>query len=199
MRSCSLLAILALIGAAAFWPHDARAQRGVHRCEGMDGKPVFTDKRCEDVGAMDALPRAVAPPVGNVGGASALRGGCSRTLSDLVHQITSAIDNRDVNRLAGVYQWAGASDEAANRILDRLQVIVDRPLLDIQPIRPAPPPITDDAGNVVDGNEDGYYPQTAALPRPTGLRVMQSLKNGSATASTTLGLRRSYGCFWISL
>ncbi|HZV37703.1 MAG TPA: DUF4124 domain-containing protein, partial [Pseudoxanthomonas sp.] len=61
MRSCSLLAILALICAAALWPHAAHAQRGVHRCEGMDGKPVFTDKRCEDVGAMDALPRATAP------------------------------------------------------------------------------------------------------------------------------------------
>lgn len=198
MRSCSPLAILALICAAALWPHAAHAQRGVHRCEGMDGKPVFTDKRCEDVGAMDALPRATAPAAGNVGG-SPLRGGCSRTLSDLVHQITAAIDNRDVNRLASVYQWAGASDETANRILDRLQVIVDRPLLDIEPIRPAPPPITDDAGTVVDTNEDGYYPQTATLPRPTGLRVMQSLKNGSATGSTTFGLRRSYGCFWISL
>ncbi len=196
MRPTLVLSILMLAG-CAWLPQAAFAQK-VHRCEGMDGKPVFTDKRCEDVGAMDALPRAAAPAAGNIGG-SPLRGGCSRTLSDLVHQITAAIDNKDVNRLAGVYQWAGTSDAAADNILDRLQVIVDRPLLDIQPIRPAPPPITDDAGNIVDTNEDGYYPQTATLPRPTGLRVMQSLKNGSATASTTFGLRRSYGCFWISL
>lgn len=198
MRSCYILATLALICAIAFWPHDARAQRGVHRCEGMDGKPVFTDKRCEDVGAMDALPRAAAPPAGNTGGLG-LRGGCSRTLGDLVYRITSAIDNRDVNRLASVYQWGGTSDAAANRILDRLEAIVERPLLDIEPVRPAPPPLTDDAGNVVDPNQDGYYPQTAAPARPTGLRVMQTLRNGSAAASTTFGLRRSYGCFWISL
>ena len=196
MRTALAFSTLLLAGWACL-PHVAFAQK-IHRCEDIQGKPVYTDKRCEDVGAMDALPRATAPAAGNTGGAS-LRGGCSRTLSDLVYRITSAIDNRDVNRLASVYQWAGTSDAAANRILDRLQVIVDRPLLDIQPIRPAPPPLVDDAGNVIDLNRDGFYPQTATPVRPTGLRVMQTLKNGSATASTTFDLRRSYGCFWISL
>lgn len=185
-----------LLAALAWLPHAALAQK-VHRCEGMDGKPVYTDKRCEDVGAMDALPRATVSPEGNTGGA--LRSACPRTLSDLVYRITSAIDNRDVNRLAGVYQWAGVSDATANRILDRLETIVERPLLDIEPIRSAPPPIVDDAGNVVDANEDGYYPQTAAPSRPVALKVMQTSKNGSAMASTTFALRRSYGCFWISL
>lgn len=195
MRPALALSTLLLAG-LAWLPHAALAQK-VHRCEGMDGKPVYTDKRCEDVGAMDALPRAVAPE-GNTGGGT-LRSACPRTLSDLVYRITSAIDNRDVNRLAGVYQWAGVSDATANRILDRLETIVERPLLDIEPIRSAPPPIVDDAGNVIDANEDGYYPQTAAPSRPVALKVMQTSKKGAAMASTTFALRRSYGCFWISL
>lgn len=195
MRPALALSTLLLAG-LAWLPHTALAQK-VHRCEGMDDKPVYTDKRCEDVGAMDALPRAVAPE-GNTGGGT-LRSACPRTLSDLVYRITSAIDNRDVNRLAGVYQWAGVSDATANRILDRLETIVERPLLDIEPIRSAPPPIVDDAGNVIDANEDGYYPQTAAPSRPVALKVMQTSKKGAAMASTTFALRRSYGCFWISL
>ena len=196
MRPALALSTL-LLAALAWLPHAALAQK-VHRCEGMDGKPVYTDKRCEDVGAMDALPRTAVAPEGNTGGAS-LFSTCSRTLSDLVYRISSAIDNHDVNRLASMYQWAGVSDAAANRILDRLETIVERPLLDIEPIRPAPPAVTDDAGNVIDANADGYYPQTVALLRPVALKVMQTSKNGSARASTTFALRRSYGCFWISL
>ncbi len=192
------LALSTLLLAGSVWlPHAVSAQK-IHRCEGMDGKPVYTDKRCEDVGAMEALPRAATPAAGNTG-MPALRGGCAHTLGDLVYRMTSAIDNKDVNRLASVYHWAGISDAAANEVLDRLEVIVDRPLLDIQPVRPAPAPLTDDAGNVIDLNQDGYYPQTAAPARPIGLRVMQTTKNGRTTASTTFGLRRSYGCFWISL
>lgn len=196
MRPALALSILLFAG-LAWLPPAAHAQK-VHRCEGMDGKPVYTDKRCEDVGAMDALPRATIAPEGNTGGGT-LRSACPRTLSDLVYRITSAIDNRDVNRLAGVYEWAGVSDATANRILDRLETLVERPLLDIEPIRTAPPPIVDDDGHVVDANEDGYYPQTTAPSRAIALKVMQTSKNGSTMASTTFALRRSYGCFWISL
>jgi len=198
MRTSAVpLVFLVLLLALACIPLPAFAQK-VHRCEGMDGKPVFTDKRCEDVGAMDALPRPATPTIGNTG-ISPLRGGCSRTLNDLVQRITYAIDNRDVNQLASAYQWAGTSDAQANRILDRLEDIVERPLLDVEPIRPSPPPLTDEAGNIVDANADGYYPQTATPARPVGLRVMQTLRNGSATTSTVFGLRLNYGCFWISL
>ena len=188
---------LLLLAACACAAHAAFAQK-VRRCESLEGSPVYTDKRCEDIGTIDALPRVTAPPAGNTGGSS-LGGRCPRTLSDLVHRITAAIDGHDVNRLAGVYQWAGLSDAAANRVLDQLQRIVDRPLLDIEPLRPPPPPLTDADGNMIDANEDGYYPVTVAPQRPIGLKVMQTTRRGEATASTTFGLRRSYGCFWITL
>ena len=109
------------------------------------------------------------------------------------------IENKDVNRLASLYQWNGISNASANRILNKLEAIVDRPLVDIAPVRPAPPPIFDEDGVVVDENSDGYYPQTAARQRPVGLRLEQTLKNGTTPSRTVFGLRRAYKCFWITL
>lgn len=189
-----LLVSLLCIGLLAL-PGIAHAQK-VQRCTTMSGETVYSDKRCEDIGAMDRLPQ-VTP--GSASGTGLYRGGCSRTLSDLVYQITAAVENKDVNRLASVYQWTDVSNVAANRILDKLQAVVDRPLVDIVPVRPAPPPIVDQNGVVIDDNSDGYYPQTTARQRPVGLRLEQTLKNGSTPSRTVFGLHRSYNCFWISL
>ncbi|MET0808434.1 MAG: hypothetical protein ABWX93_06725, partial [Pseudoxanthomonas sp.] len=93
----------------------------------------------------------------------------------------------------------GISNASASRILNKLEVIVDRPLIDIAPVRPAPPPVLDEDGMVVDDNSDGYYPQTATRQRPVGLRLEQTLKNGSTPSRTVFGLRRAYKCFWITL
>jgi hypothetical protein len=194
MRTASTLTALLLAACACGAPAVAQEKK-VQRCSTLGGETVYTDKRCEDIGAMDRLPRT-APG----GGSSSLyRGGCSRTLSDLVYQITAAVENQDVNRLASVYQWNGISNAAANGILNKLEAIVQRPLVDIVPVRPAPPPILDENGAMVDENRDGYYPQTAAVQRPIGLRLEQTLSNGSTPSRTVLGLRRSYSCFWISL
>lgn len=195
MRTLLLLASLLSIGLLAA-PMTAHAQK-VQRCTTMSGETVYTDKRCEDIGAMDRLPQVA--PGSSSGSGGIYRAGCSRTLSDLVYQITAAVENKDVNRLASVYQWAGVSNAAANSTLDKLQAIVDRPLVDIVPVRPQPPPIVDADGVVIDDNSDGYYPQTAAPQRPIGLRLEQTLKNGSTPSRTVFGLRRSYNCFWISL
>ena len=195
MRTLLLLASLLSIGLLAA-PMTAHAQK-VQRCTTMSGETVYTDKRCEDIGAMDRLLQVA--PGSSSGSGGIYRAGCSRTLSDLVYQITAAVENKDVNRLASVYQWAGVSNAAANSTLDKLQAIVDRPLVDIAPVRPQPPPIVDADGVVIDENSDGYYPQTAAPQRPIGLRLEQTLKNGSTPSRTVFGLRRSYNCFWISL
>ena len=54
-------------------------------------------------------------------------------------------------------------------------------------------------GAVVDPNRDGYYPTSAQRTRPVGLRIVQTLKNGTTPSNTTFGLRRAYNCFWITL
>lgn len=173
------------------------------------------------------------------------RGGCPRLLSQLVGEIGAAIQNRDVNRLASVYDWSGVPDAAASRLLDRLEAMVDRPLVDIAPVYasnvtpslPAPPPpdsatqptyaaagsdalatgpaawmpswsggqeIAAEAGATAAGAAvDAASAAPPAPPppraRPVGLRVEQTLAGTGTPARTVFGLRRSYGCFWVTL
>lgn len=161
----------------------ATAQAQVRRCTATNGATVFTDRRCQDIGAIERLPQASA-----ASGARLYRSSCSRNLQDLVYELTTAIDSRDVNRLAGVYQWTGASTRAGYVLMQRLEAIAQRPLVDIVPVYPAS----------VEG-EDDYYPQTTVRRRPIGLRLEQTLANGSTPSHTVLGLRRSFGCWWVSL
>ena len=203
MRSFLFLAALC---AAAFISTStpAHAQK-VQRCTTLSGEKVYSDKPCEDIGAIDRLPSLPGGPTAR-GSSSLYRGSCSRTLSDLVYQISSAVEAKDVNRLASVYQWSGTSNESANRILDRLEAVVNRPLVDIVPVRPSPqpdpipsPPLPGEPGIPVDEEPETGYPQAHRQPRPVGLRLEQTLANGSTPSQTIFGLRRSYNCFWITL
>ena len=171
-----LLSLLLLVAAAS-------AQAQVRRCTATNGTTVFTDRRCQDIGAVEHVPRASA-----VGGARLYRNACARNLQDLVYELTTAIDDRDVNRLAGVYQWTGVSTGTGYALMQRLDAIAQRPLVDIVPVYPASP-----------GDEDDYYPQATVRRRPIGLRLEQTLANGSTPSRTVLGLRRSFGCWWVSL
>jgi hypothetical protein len=204
MRAPALLPLLMIAVTAALaapvWVRPALAQ-AVHRCTDASGASVFTDRRCEDVGAAS---RVIRPRINAQGQPAApLHLGCPRRLSDLVQQITGAIDANDANRLASLYQWNGISDASANRLLDQMETIVRRPLVDIAPIFPAvdPAPVLDADGQVLDANADGFYPQATPQQkrRPVGLRLQQTLSNTSTPSSTVLGIRRSYDCFWITL
>jgi hypothetical protein len=178
---CLLLCLLALT-AAWSWPFPAAAQ--VRRCAGPDGTSIYTDRKCADIGAIDRLPRATG-----AGAARLYRTGCSRNLQDLVFEITTAIDSRDVNRLAGVYHWVGMSSRTGYSVMRRLDAIAKRPLVDIIPIAPAS----------TEGVDGDYYPQAVVRRAPTGLRLEQTLANGSTPSRTVLGLRRHLGCWWVSL
>ncbi|MCI2262899.1 DUF4124 domain-containing protein [Xanthomonas indica] len=181
----------------------AAAQR-VNRCSGPDGTTVFSDRRCEDVGAIDRLPPPAAP--GNVdGSARALAPPqCVRRLSVLAQQIRTAVETRDVNRLSALYWWNGVSDAGAQRVLDRLDAIVRRPLVAIVPVLPgdsAESANTTPAATAAvpmpgtpDSDDTGGPPRAHA----TGLRLQQTLSGSITPASTVLGLRRQYDCFWIS-
>jgi hypothetical protein len=122
-------AIAALLACAfAGLPVSAPAQT-VQRCIGPDGRAIYTDRRCDAIGAVDRLPPAAA-----ANGPRLYRGGCPRVLSQLVGEIGAAIQGRDVNRLASVYDWSGISNASAARVLDRLEGVVERPLVDIAPV-----------------------------------------------------------------
>ncbi|AKC86175.1 hypothetical protein [Pseudoxanthomonas suwonensis] len=219
-------------------PASAHAQP-VQRCIGPDGRAVYTDRRCDDIGAVERLPPAAAGE-----GPRLFRGGCPHLLSQLVGEIGAAIQGRDVNRLASVYDWSGVSNASAGRLLDRLEGIVQRPLVDIAPVYggdvgvaaatgPAPAPMAaapaddsppptgpdawmpswsgrmrsavpaDGADAVADAGPDAGTlpapPPAPARPRPVALRIEQTLAGGTTPTRTVFGLRRHYGCFWITL
>ena len=180
-----LAALLATPLLAIAWPGLANAQ--VRRCTAADGSAIYTDRKCADVGATERLPRSAA------GGAGALRlyrRGCAGNLQDLVYEMTTAIDAQDANRLAGVYHWVGVSSGAAAQLMNRLDAIAHRPLVDIVPV----------VARSADSELDTYYPTTVPQVRPpVALRLEQTLANGSTPSRTVFGLQRHYNCWWIRL
>lgn len=126
------LALLLIVacGLVAPPPIQAQSQSALNRCAGPGGGTVYTDRRCDEIGAAERIPRD-APRTGAM---AAGRGGCARSLQDLVYQVSSAIENHDVNRLGAVYHWVGMDTDQGYRVLERLQAIVDRPLVDIVPL-----------------------------------------------------------------
>lgn len=197
-------------------PAPAQAPK-LNRCVGANGDTVYTDRRCEDIGAQS---RGIRSPSGAT--LSTRRMACARSLQDLVHEISAAIDNRDVNRLGAVYHWVGHDDASGARVYGRLQAIVDRPLVDIAPLRattpvidppttePAPPETAAtgdastapaDAARAAGSASD----DTAAAPAPRpvrrapyGLRLQQTLRNGSTPSRTDLRLQRHFDCWWVT-
>lgn len=126
-----VLLLLALSVPAA--PPAASAQ--VNSCERADGTAVYTDRGCASVGAVAVAARG--PSL--TGNRRAYRGGCARSLHDLMFEMSTAIDARDANRLANVYHWTGMSGRGGYSVMDRLDTVVRRPLVDIVPVMPARP------------------------------------------------------------
>ncbi|HCV95508.1 MAG TPA: hypothetical protein DGV23_01945, partial [Stenotrophomonas sp.] len=129
MKTLVFVALCALCLPA---PASAQAQR-VNRCTNAQGQTVFTDRRCDALGATERMP-ARTPTVGNTG---IYRAGCARRLSELTGQIRDAVSLQDVNRLSSIYLWNNVSNATANSIIGRLEAVVQRPLVDIAPVYPA--------------------------------------------------------------
>lgn len=206
--SISLVLSLAL-AMAWLWPSAAQAQ--VNRCTTDSGAEVYTDKPCAAIGANDRLPRGAA-----IRGTGPRRLGCARSVQDLMYEITAAVDQHDINRLGSVYHWVGIGDESGSRILDRLQAIVDRPLVDIVAIRSAPryeayesetppapeasaPSDTFSASAAGDASVSSAPSRRARGGGLVGLRLEQTLRNSATPSRTVFGLRRHFDCWWIVL
>jgi hypothetical protein len=194
MTSAHDLARLLLPGVLALAPIagivlPSVADAEVRRCTLPNGQTLYTDRRCADLGAVER--RAPAAHAGTGASTRIYRAGCARNFQDLLYELTTAIDSRDVNRLAALYHWPGMSATPALRVMRQLDAIVQRPLVDIVPIQAATP-----------GDEDGYegyYVQTTTRRPPVGLRLEQTLANGTTPSRTVLGLRRHMDCWWVSL
>jgi len=192
MPRLALLALLAFAGACWSAPADAQ----VRQCIGGDGALVYTDRKCEDIGGHE---RPAASASTGIGNASPYRGGCARSVQDLVYSLGNAIQSGDANQIAGVYDWAGMSTSNAYRLMARLEGIARRPLVDVQPMYAGG---TNEYGyDVVEFDEDSgeVVSKPPRKPRLVGLRVEQTLGNGSTPARTVFGLRQHLGCWWVRL
>jgi hypothetical protein len=168
--SCRFSA-LALLGVLAAAP-DVDAQ--VRRCVTDEGQVIYTDRRCESLGAQErAAPQRPAMR-------APYRGGCARTLRDLVFEVTEAINARDSNRLAAYYHWTGMSHAQAYARLARLDAIAQRPLVDVVPVLP-----------------DSVSDAETWRRTPTALRLEQTQRNGVTPARAVFGLHRHLGCWWL--
>ena len=169
-------------------------QAQVRQCTGADGSMVYTDRRCADIGATE---RALTPGV-TIASRSRLPQGCARSVQDLVYALSNAIYASDVNQLAGVYDWVGMSTGNGYRLMARLEAIAKRPLVDVQPMYSGG---GDAYADIVefDAQTGELITKPPRKPRLTGLRVEQTLSNGSTPSRTVFGLRRHLDCWWVRL
>lgn len=192
MHRIALASLLLFI--AACLPH-ATAQAQVRRCTSSDGSLVYTDRKCDDIGATERL---ASNGISGLYGRHVYRG-CARSVQDLAYSLSNAIQSGDVNQLAGVYDFSGASTSSGYQLMDRLALISKRPLVDVQPMYSGGNDAYDNAyAGIAEFDENGgVIPQRTIKPRLIGLRVEQTLANGSTPSRTVFGLRKNLGCWWV--
>ena len=169
------VALLSLLLLVAWLAPSRQADAQVRHCQTADGTRLYTDRPCADLGARESRD----PPAGQATG-NRLQA-CARSVPDLAYALDDAIRSGDANRIAGLYDWAGMGSSNANRVLDQLQRIAERPLVDVREAR---------AGD--EGGGSGAGPIL-------GLRVEQVLSDGYTPSRATFGLRRRLGCWWVHL
>ena len=193
---CITLLILLLAGSTA-------SAQDMHRCQRADGSVVYTNRLCEPEQTEKPAPSPAAPaiPKTSRSGRTGLPPppACSKSPDDLLYNVRSAIDMKDVNQLGKNYHWVGVSQKQSEGLLARLDAMVGRPLLDVQLLYPemvtdtvselAPESMTDESENVY------WEPLQKSL---YGLKVMQYGSNtATETVSTVFRLQRHYQCWWI--
>ena len=192
MHRPALLLLLLIAGLLA--PDAVLAQ--VKRCTAADGTLVYTDRKCDDIGATErlgALPSAGGAIAGHH------RNVCARTVQDLVYSFSNALQSGDANQVAGVYDWAGMPTSSAYKVMTRLEAIAKRPLIDVQPMYSGDTNAYGDDIVTFDETTGEVITRAPRKPRLIGLRVEQTLANGSTPSRTNFGLRQRLGCWWVRL
>ena len=160
----------------------------MNRCIGSDGTSIFTDQKCEDIGAVQ---RNDPPPVaGNVGdGFGRLRANmCARQPRELLDGVENAIHAGDVNQIAAFYHWPGVSSAASAAIFKRLQALVTHPLLSIDLIY----------SHAQQEDSGGALRADVSPRRAYAVQIVQTRSERDGTPiRSALALRRNIGCWWV--
>lgn len=187
--------LLLLLIAGLFAPRIVHAQ--VRHCTAADGSLVYTDRKCDDIGAVERI--APSPMSGGSAMAGRYRNVCARTVQDLVYSLSSALQSGDANQVAGVYDWAGMATSSAYQVMSRLDAIAKRPLVDVQPMYSGGTNAYGDDVVEFDESTGQVISRPPRKPRLIGLRVEQTLANGTTPTRINFGLRQRMGCWWVRL
>jgi hypothetical protein len=185
---------------------------GMRQCVGPDGTPIFTDRRCDTMGAIDY----VAPPAayGSAPVQQLRVRTCARNQDDLLAGVRAALESHDANRFADYYHWTGMGSTEGYRLMDRLDAFVARPVVDVQLVRAAPPPEDDRWGLSVPPleaepffrPEDELTDEAGPPPPPRSprrrlasmLRVDQMRSDQDVASTITyFHLLTNAGCWWM--
>lgn len=165
----ALLVCLPISGGAA----SVSVKSGIHRCIGEDDVKIFTDRACSALGSQDRVEEPVRPAVLN---SPSPHYDCSRQIEIFHAQVSAALDSGDVNKLSGLYHWMEDTPNSADILMDELQVISSRRLVDVEV-----------ESVELDGEE-----------QPTRLWLDQYVpERPGQTIRTDFKLVRNGGCWWL--
>jgi len=206
---------LALLGATLPASAPANASGAIQRCIAPGGADVYTDKPCARLGASasplpaelleriardEALERRRDPLAGTVDAAQPLdagatpatrrpaASGCARNPAQLALDLRGALALGDVNRLAESYHWAGMSAEAGKPVMDRLQDLSTKALIDVRSFGGGFAGLSN--GNTLLASADGHAAATGI--------VQLVLGDDGARSVVDLDMHRYAGCYFVS-
>ena len=195
MRIAGFLCLATMAGAAA--------AEDLRRCQRTDGSVVYTDRQCEPGQNEQTAAPAYVPSSRPGLAAIAPPPACSGSADDLLFNVRTAIDAHDVNLLARSYHWPGLGDAQVESVLDRLDALVQKPLVDIRLLYPEPAtiqaiPVTDPEGDDagLESDPDPYARKKSAVPFALKLQQYAS-SDSSEILGTRFGLQRHFNCWWI--
>ena len=184
---------------------------GLRQCVGADGVPIFTDRRCSELGASDPPP--VPAAFGATPGAPVRVRSCARNQDDLLAGVRAALESHDANRLADYYHWTGMDSATGYRLMERLDAFSARPVVDVQLVRDAPPPEEAFAEPFFESPPPpppyaygpGGEPLSSEPPRPRRPRRLASMirvdqmrsETDVASTVTYFHLLTNAGCWWM--
>ena len=118
--------------------------------------------------------------------------GCARTPTQLAMDLRGALGLGDVNRVAESYDWVGMSNRQGQRMLDRLQQLIGRPVLDSHyfDAQISSSPFIADAGAVITADASDARAGDAGM-------LQLTLGNGTQATIIDFDVRHSAGCYFI--
>jgi hypothetical protein len=209
--SFPLAVMLVLLLSAAPAAAPVQATTAIQRCASADGTMVYTDTACSALGATNvAIPGALLTRIAreearfassaddeattpaampSSPGRRPPASGCARTPTQLAMDLRSSLVLGDVNRVAESYDWRGMSSADGRRIMDRLQRLIGKPVLDSHYF---------DAqigmGNTVDGGS--LLASTSGTGGDAGVLQLVLGADASRTA-IDFDVHKTMGCFFV--